>query len=231
MAAGDEAKVKVFILPIPPTPLESTTHPKLDPKYSTPIPLTQSKAASGLQILPGRILFSQSSFTGPNDVYVINNLRAIEKALLADGKPLTIEAKIERVTDFSMAELRGKILSEGEEFWFKGAEGKNVQGWTLKPRGWKDGDFKRWPVALLIHGGLHNLQQFNLRSLSLLPSCRSTKCVAGPMVDAMESEWFVAKIIFSKFCPLYQQLLVFAQQGYFVILINPTGSTTFGQGI
>ena len=25
-------------------------------------------------------------------------------------------------------------------------------------------------------------------------------------------------------------VLVFAQQGYFIILINPTGSTTFGQG-
>ena len=26
-------------------------------------------------------------------------------------------------------------------------------------------------------------------------------------------------------------LPVFAQQGYFVIMINPTGSTTFGQGL
>lgn len=26
-------------------------------------------------------------------------------------------------------------------------------------------------------------------------------------------------------------LLVFTQQGYFAILINPTGSTTFGQGL
>jgi len=25
-------------------------------------------------------------------------------------------------------------------------------------------------------------------------------------------------------------LVVFAQQGYFVVAINPTGSTTFGQG-
>lgn len=157
LTAGDEAKVKIFVLPVPPTPLESTTHPTLDAKYSIPVPLTQSKAASGLQILSGRLLFSQSSFTTPNDAYVINDLRAIEEAILADAAPATIETKIEKVTDFWTAELKGKNLSEGEEFWFEGAEGKSVQGWTLKPKGWKDGDVKEWPVVLLIHGGWRDI--------------------------------------------------------------------------
>lgn len=154
LTAGDEAKVKVFVLPVPPTPVESTTHPKLDSKYSTPVPLTHSKAASGLQVLPGgRILFSQSSFTNPNEAYVINDLKTVEQAILANGEPTKIETKMEKVTDFWTADLKGKNLSEGEEFWFQGAEGKDVQGWTLKPKGWNDGDAKKWPVVLLIHGG------------------------------------------------------------------------------
>jgi dipeptidyl aminopeptidase/acylaminoacyl peptidase len=188
LTAGDGAKIKVFGLPVPPTPFESTTHPKLDSNYSTPVPLTQSKAASGLQILPGRMLFSQSSFTTPNDVYVINDLRAIERAILADGEPLTIETKIERITDFWTAELRGKNLDEGEEFWFKGAEGNSVQGWTIKPKGWKDGDNKKWPAVLLIHGGLHDLRQLFQR-LSLFLQRRSTKRMGGPMVNTVESKW------------------------------------------
>jgi hypothetical protein len=182
LTAGDEAKIKVFILPVPPTPVESTTHLKLDSKFSTPIPLTQSKAASGLRVLSGRILFSQSSFTTPNDVYVINDLKAIEQAIRA-GALLTVEPKIERVTDFWREELRGKNLSEGEEFWFKGAEGKSVQGWTLKPKGWKDGDIKKWPVALLIHGGRNVFQQF-LRVLSATDFISTI----GPQ-SAWEDQW------------------------------------------
>ncbi len=155
LSAGDEAKVKVFALPVPPTPSKSTTHPKIDPKYSIPVALTQSKTASGLQTLPGsRILFSQSSFTSPNDVYVANNLKALEEAILANNEAVSIGVRIEKVTNFSDAELKGKSLREGEEFWFKGAEGKNVQGWVIKPWSWTEGEKKKWPVLLFIHGGL-----------------------------------------------------------------------------
>lgn len=199
LTAGDGAKVKVFVLPVPPTPLESTTHPHLDSKYSTPVPLTQSKAASGLQILPGRILFSQSSFTTPNDVYVINDSRAIEQAILTNSEPLTIETKIERVTDFWTAELRGKNLDEGKEFWFKGADGNSVQGWILKPKGWKDGDTKKWPAVLLIHGGWHDLQRMSFRRMNLLLPYRSAKCLGGSMVNAMESKWLWPRSSFLNF--------------------------------
>lgn len=157
LTAGDEAKVKVFGLPVPPTPSSSTTHPKLDSKYSIPVALTHGKAASGLQTLPGdKILFSQSSFTSPNDVYVIRDLKAVEKAILKGSKDITHVATVEKLTDFSGADLKDKGLSEGEEFWFKGALDKDVQGWTLKPKGWKVGEVKKWPAILLIHGGAYS---------------------------------------------------------------------------
>ncbi|KAF9483390.1 hypothetical protein BDN70DRAFT_873894 [Pholiota conissans] len=196
LTAGDEAKIKVFALPVPPTPSESTAHPKFDAKYTTPIALTHSKAASGLQVLPGhKLLFSQSSFTSPNDAFVIRNTKAIQEAILAAGgdkdKVLADVVKVDKLTGFADADLKGKELSEGEEFWFKGALEKDVQGWALKPKGWKAGEKKKWPAILLIHGGPQ-----------------------GAWEDQWSTRW---------------NPNVFAQQGYFVVMINPTGSTTFGQ--
>ncbi|KAJ6563539.1 Alpha/Beta hydrolase protein [Mycena sp. CBHHK59/15] len=175
LTTGDHAKVKVFVLPIPPTPEESTTHLSLATKFSTPVPLIHSGAASGVQPLPnGRLLFSRSSFASPNDVYLIHDLKTFEDNLMASQTTLEFKGRIEKLTHFTADALAGKDLDEGEEFWFKGALDKDVQGWVLKPKGWKKSDKKKWPVVLLIHG-------------------------------------------------------VFAQQGYFTVLINPTGSTTFGQ--
>ncbi|KAF9533220.1 Alpha/Beta hydrolase protein [Crepidotus variabilis] len=195
LTAGEHARVKVFALPVAPTPDQPTTHPKLGKKYSIPVALTNDKAASGLQALPnGRILFSQSSLTSPNNAYVVNGLEKLQEKILTQQEgqeALKPEAIAEKVTAFAEEELSGKHLSEGEEFWFRGADGKHVQGWTLKPKGWKEGQKKQHPGLLLIHGGPQ-----------------------GAWEDQWSTRW---------------NPNVFAQQGYFVIMINPTGSTTFGQ--
>jgi len=190
--AGDEAKVKVFVLPIPPTPSKSTTNPILSEKYTTPVALTDSKAASGIQpLFTGRLLFSQSSLTSPNDVFVIRDLSRLEDTILQSEEPLHFEGDVEQITRLTESVLSDKNLSPGESFWFKGANDKNVQGWALKPRGWKKNEMKKWPVVLLIHGGPQ-----------------------GAWEDQWSNRW---------------NPNIFTQQGYFVIMINPTGSTTFGQ--
>ncbi|KAG6918779.1 hypothetical protein DXG01_011970 [Tephrocybe rancida] len=190
--AGDEAKVKVFVLPVPPTPASSTTNPSLSKKYTTPVALTDSKAASGIQPLyTGRLLFSQSSLTSPNDVFVIRDLQRLEASILQSEEPIQFNSQAEQLTHLTESALQGTNLSSGESFWFKGALDKDVQGWALKPHGWKEGDEKKWPVVLLIHGGPQ-----------------------GAWEDQWSTRW---------------NPNVFAQQGYFVIMINPTGSTTFGQ--
>ncbi|KAJ7442681.1 Alpha/Beta hydrolase protein [Mycena latifolia] len=194
LTAGDHAKVKVFVLPIPPTPEKSTSHLALAPKFYTPVPLVHSGAASGIQPLSnGRLLFSRSSFTSPNDVYLIHGLETFEQQIkaLASDTTLEFKGKIGQLTHFTADALEGKDLVGGEEFWFKGALDKDVQGWVLKPKGWKQSDQKKWPVLLLIHGGPQS---------------------------AWEDQWS------TRWNPN-----VFAQQGYFTVLINPTGSTTFGQ--
>lgn len=192
LTAGDEARVKVFALPVPPTPSESTTHPRLDSKYTTPIALTHGKAASGIQILPNdRLLFTQSSLTSPNDAFIIGDLKRIEHAILGGDQSQLSNIQPTQLTNFTQDDLGPKYMAEGEEFWFKGANGKKVQGWALKPRGWAENQKKRWPGLLLIHGGPQ-----------------------GAWEDQWSNRW---------------NPNIFANQGYFVIMINPTGSTTFGQ--
>jgi dipeptidyl aminopeptidase/acylaminoacyl peptidase len=188
LTAGDEAKVKVFVLPVPPTPAESSTHPKLG--NVKPIALTQTGAASGLHALPNhRIVFSRSSYTSPNDVWIIRDLHSFEESLISQGAQ-EFKGKAEQLTRFTEGVLKPKGLSPGEEFWFEGAEQK-VQGWTLKPRGWQPNQKKAYPVVLLIHGGPQ-----------------------GCWEDQWSNRW---------------NPNMFAAQGYYVLAINPTGSTTFGQ--
>lgn len=190
--AGDEAKIKVFVLPVPPTPSLSTTHPSLPQKYVSPVILTNNRAASGIQYLSnGHVLFTQSSFASPNDVFIIRNLKPLEDDIGRSEEPLQFRGQVEQITRLTESALQGKSLSEGENFWFKGANDRYVQGWALKPNGWTANETKKWPVLLLIHGGPQ-----------------------GAWEDQWSNRW---------------NPNVFAQQGYFVIMINPTGSTTFGQ--
>ena len=141
LIAGDEARVKAFALRLPPTPSESTTHPSLSAEYDAPTALTHTGAVSGIQPLPnGRLLFSRSSLTAPNDVFVIRDLSDFSRA------------KVEQLTRFTADALSSKDLSEGEDFYFDGAKQK-IQGWIVKPPGFKHGEKKKWPIVLLIHGG------------------------------------------------------------------------------
>ncbi len=209
--AGDEAKIKVFVLPLPQTPSESTTNPKLAAKYVNPVALTTGPAASGLQTLYyGRLLVTQSSLVSPNDVFLITGLRELEASIAATDSLVAFDGEVKQITRLTEDQLKGKDLSEGESFWFKGANDKDVQGWVLKPKGWNANEKKRWPVVLLIHGGPQ-----------------------GAWEDQWSTRWNPNG---SFTCLLFAQPfnlswpIVFAQQGYFVVLINPTGSTTFGQG-
>lgn len=192
LTGGEEAKVKVWALPVAATPEKSTTEPRLDKKYSIPVALTHTHAAGDAKILPkGRLLFSQSSFTSPKDAFIIEDLSSIERAILDGSAEALKDLKPTRLTHFAKEGLEGKHMSEGEEFWFKGANDRQVQGWVLKPNGWKAGEKKKYPGLLLIHGGPQ-----------------------GAWEDQWSTRW---------------NPNVFANQGYFTVMINPTGSTTFGQ--
>jgi dipeptidyl aminopeptidase/acylaminoacyl peptidase len=148
--------VKVFVIPVPPAPEKHTAHPDLPAKYKTPVALTHNGAASGIQTLSnGRLIFTRSSFTSPNDVFVIHGLQHLEDEIEAENeKPVEFSGRIVQVTRFTEDVLKEKHLGEAEAFWFKGANDKDVQGWALKPKGFRAGVKSRWPVVLLIHGGV-----------------------------------------------------------------------------
>jgi dipeptidyl aminopeptidase/acylaminoacyl peptidase len=129
----------VFVIPVPETPSESSTDPKLDAKYKEPKQLTTSGAVSGLQPLKdGRLVFSKNSLTTPNDVYILES----GSDRLSAG-----EVTERQLTRFAEKGLEGKKLTPGEDVWFEGAKGRKVQGWIVTPPGFKKGDTKKYPVS------------------------------------------------------------------------------------
>lgn len=139
----------MFTAFIPPTPYVTASSPR--DKYkelviSTPLPtsLTWEHAASGVQPLPsGRVLYTQSSLNGPNNLFIISGLDEKSEAL-----------ETEQITKFGEKELKNKELGAVDEVWFEGAKGVQVQGWVVKPPGWTANDKKAtWPVLFAIHGG------------------------------------------------------------------------------
>lgn len=149
--AGSEARIKVFVLPVP------TSKPGPDKKHASPFNLTGEHCISAIQPLSGgRLLYSQNSFTKPNDVYIIRGLDQLPASYDSwdhDTKDLNAQSfAVSQLTKFTEEELKGKDLDAGEEFYFDGAE-KKIQGWILKPKGYSKEDKKKWAPLLLIHGG------------------------------------------------------------------------------
>jgi len=65
-----------------------------------------------------------------------------------------------RLTDINGPILKGMKLSSPEEFWFTASDGMKIQGWIMKPTGFKEG--KKYPTILEIHGGPNAAYGYNL---------------------------------------------------------------------
>ncbi|EJU00159.1 alpha/beta-hydrolase [Dacryopinax primogenitus] len=129
--SGDQARGKLYVIPLPVTPSSTGS---ID---AYPVPLVEEHTVSSVQpLLDGRVLFSQNSLTHPSEVFLREK-----------------NGKISQITQLTAKKLAGKSLSPGHEFWFKGAEGVNIQGWVNLPPGFRKGDKAKWPMAFLIHGG------------------------------------------------------------------------------
>jgi dipeptidyl aminopeptidase/acylaminoacyl peptidase len=138
MAAGENARVKVFGIEVPATPKDSASNAV----YAEPKALTENGAVSGVHPLKdGRLVFTRSTLTSPNEVFLLSH----------SGHSLLEGAKERQLTAFSEQGLKDKHLDKGTELWWDGAKQK-IQGWVLTPPGFKKGDDKKWPVVMLIHG-------------------------------------------------------------------------------
>ncbi|KZV96420.1 alpha/beta-hydrolase [Exidia glandulosa HHB12029] len=132
ITAADEARGKVFLLS-----LSSAS------RLKSPQTLASVGTASSLLPLPdGRLVFMRSSFTSPNDIFILKH---------TDGAG----QHEQRITAFYKDALKGKHLDPGTEIhWTGGAvKERNVQGWVFTPPGFKRGEEKKWPALMMIHGG------------------------------------------------------------------------------
>jgi dipeptidyl aminopeptidase/acylaminoacyl peptidase len=83
------------------------------------------------------VAFTLSDQNLPGDVWLYNG--GLARRISAHNNPLP----------------RGLALSAPEEFRFKSFDGTEIQGWIMKPIGWR-GD-RKYPLILSIHGGPHGM--------------------------------------------------------------------------
>ena len=82
-----------------------------------------------------QLVVARQGWQHPTDIYTAD----------ARGRHLT------QVTHFNADRLRDIRFGDGEFFTFKGAGGDSVQGYVMKPVGYRRGE--KYPVAFIIHGG------------------------------------------------------------------------------
>jgi dipeptidyl aminopeptidase/acylaminoacyl peptidase len=81
------------------------------------------------------MIIARDDLKRPSDLYATN----------ANGRGL------KQITHFNAERLKSIRFGDPEFFTFKGAGGDSVQGYVVKPVGFKAG--KKYPVAFIIHGG------------------------------------------------------------------------------
>ncbi len=86
----------------------------------------------------GQVAAVVSTPTTPYDLYAFS---------LRDPLP-------KRLTNTGEASLKGAAVSTPESFFYKSFDGRDVQGWVMKPVGFETG--KTYPLILYIHGGPHS---------------------------------------------------------------------------
>ncbi len=110
-----------------------------------PTPLLFEGSTSAIHVLTSsRLLFDRSRLTYPTESFALDLPEASGYKGDGDKAP---DAKLVQLTQWSHAALQHHELSAGETFWFKGAEGKDVMGWVVKPKGWKKGQQAKWPLG------------------------------------------------------------------------------------
>jgi len=97
--------------------------------------LVSDGSVGGYSLQNGKLLLARDDLKRPADLY------------LADARGRSLK----QVTHFNAARLKHARTGDFEFFTFKGWNGESVQGYVVKPVGYKRG--QKYPVAFIIHGG------------------------------------------------------------------------------
>jgi dipeptidyl aminopeptidase/acylaminoacyl peptidase len=90
---------------------------------------------TGISLAGDRVVVSHDGLAAPAEVATVK----------ADGSDMKL------ITHLNAERLASVKMGEPEQFTFKGAKGKTVYGWLIKPAEFDAK--KKYPVAFLIHGG------------------------------------------------------------------------------
>jgi dipeptidyl aminopeptidase/acylaminoacyl peptidase len=107
----------------------------IDVASGTPTRLVGGGTVTGFDAGGSGLVVARQDFKHPTDLY----------AASADGKQLA------QLTHFNADRLKDIRFGDAEFFTFKGAGGDSVQGYVMKPVGFKSG--QKYPVAFIVHGG------------------------------------------------------------------------------
>jgi dipeptidyl aminopeptidase/acylaminoacyl peptidase len=102
--------------------------------------------ADDLTFIGRTLFFSRMSIGAPNEIWKIEWPQQLIRGatVIAKYEP----AAVTHMNDALLSQIEMQPL---ESFWFKGANGDNVQGFLIKPPGFDPN--KKYPLKFLIHGG------------------------------------------------------------------------------
>jgi dipeptidyl aminopeptidase/acylaminoacyl peptidase len=140
--AGDRGRSLVYRVPLEggkPLPLfDNEIAVRGTPNESLPPRFYQTSGFSVTKSSPALLGLTLSDSLHPAEVWIADPSQQI-------WRPLSRHNSASQ--DFS--------LVEPEEIWFKSFDGTEVQGWLMKPIGWRED--RKYPLILSIHGGPHGM--------------------------------------------------------------------------
>ena len=171
------------------------------PRY-TPTPLTEHGQVSSFNLLgdAGSLLLVSGTSFIDNSFYLVLDISGADPARL-------VTSSSQNGTFFHLSS------AQVSEIWFDGADGFTVHAWVIKPSDFEPD--KTYPLAYLIHGGPQ-----------------------GSWAEDWSTRWYVfqhaSSLVNNSFdetmgLTVVRNPMIFAEQGYIVVLPDPTGSTGYGQ--
>jgi dipeptidyl aminopeptidase/acylaminoacyl peptidase len=94
------------------------------------------------------VAFALGDAVHPSEIWVAKSVEGLR----------TFAMRIQRLTSHNDALTRSRSIVEPEEIKFKSFDGTPIQGWLMKPVGWREN--RKYPLILSIHGGPHGMSGY-----------------------------------------------------------------------
>jgi dipeptidyl aminopeptidase/acylaminoacyl peptidase len=149
--AGDAGQTILFGVD---TASDDDVRPLFESYFSTRLPVSTLEPSGPRR---GRLQVSSFSLTGRNQMSFIalTIAHSISPAELWLGRVALSDQRILQLSNHNDDLARNNLLSEPEIFTTRSFDGTPVQGWLMKPIGWRED--RKYPLILTIHGGPHGM--------------------------------------------------------------------------